>query len=120
MSISITAARRRPRFRLASSFLAPIVLLASPGAYAQQPPSDQLPPIEVSPPVDQNRTRAQPTYDESAGPPRVAPHAAPPNPPNPAPGTGSNVAPAASSAGGSGGRGFSRIVGASSTGITAD
>jgi iron complex outermembrane receptor protein len=120
MSISITAARRRRRFWLASSFLAPIVLLASPGAYAQQPPSDQLPPIEVSPPVDQNRTRAQPTYDESAGPRRVAPNTAPANTPNPAPGTGSNVAPSTSSGGGSGGRQFSGIVGASSTVITAD
>src|ERR1700730_18644839 len=121
MSVSITAARRRRRFWLACSFLAPIVLLGTSRAQAQQAASAvQFPPIEVSPPVDQNRTRAQPTYDESAGPRRVAPNTTPTNNTNPAPSTGSNASPSTSFGGGSGGRQFSGIVGTSSTVITAD
>ena len=61
MSSIITAARRRRRFLLASSFLVPIISLGISGAQAQQTASaDQLPPIEVNPPDDQNRTRAKP------------------------------------------------------------
>lgn len=117
MSCSITAARRRHLW-LASSFLVPLLYLGNSGAQAQQTASaDRLPPIEISPPVDQNRTRAQSTYDESAGPRRTAPNTTPTS--NPAPGTGSNVASGTSS-GGSGGRQFSGIVGASSSVITAN
>ena len=62
MSSIITAARRRRRFLLASSFLAPLVALGISGAHAQQTAAaDQLPPIEVNPPGDQNRTRAKPS-----------------------------------------------------------
>ena len=74
MSSTITAVvRRRRRFLLVSSFLVPLMSLGISGAQAQQPPSDQLPPIEVSAPTDQNRTRAKPTYDEGSGARRVAP-----------------------------------------------
>src|SRR5260370_29598750 len=100
MSSSIPAARRRRRFGLASSFLAPIVLLGGSAAQAQQAAStDSLPPIEISPPVDQNRTRAQPTYDESSGPRRAAPNTAPTSN-TAAPGTGSNSSTTTSSSDG--------------------
>lgn len=118
MSSAVTAvARRLRRFLLASSFL---MSLGTSGAQAQQPPSDQLPPIEVSAPTDQNRTRAKPTYDEGVR--RVAPNPTPSNNPNPARGTGSNVA---SQVGGQGGGGtpvrqFAGIVGTSATVITAE
>lgn len=120
MSSSIPAARRRRRFWLASSFLVPILLLGGSAAQAQQAASaDQLPLIEISPPVDQNRTRAQPTYDEGGGPRRAAPNTAPTS--NlAAPGTGSNSSTPASPGDGNGGRQFAGIVGASSTVITAD
>ncbi len=55
MSSTITAAKRRRALLLASSFLALSGSLAS----AQTPPT-ALPPVEVSPPTDQNRTRARP------------------------------------------------------------
>ena len=62
MSSTISAARRR-HLLLASSFLVPLLSLGISGAHAQQTAStEQLPPIEVSPPADQNRTRAKPTY----------------------------------------------------------
>ena len=119
MTFSITAATRRRLLLLASSL--PIVSLGISGAHAQQPASaNELPPIEVSPPVDQNRTRARPTYDESAGPSRAAPNPTPTNNANPAAGTGSNVASSdTSSSGGTAARQFSGIVGTSSTVITA-
>jgi iron complex outermembrane receptor protein len=122
MSFSTTAARRR-HFWLASSFLAPIMSFGISGAQAQQTAAaDQLPPIEVSPPADQNRTRAKPTSDEIAAPRRAAPNRTPTANTNPAPGSGSNVAPANVSQGGGATpvRQFSGIVGASSTVITAD
>src|SRR4029453_5994211 len=80
-----------------------------------------LPPIEVTSPTDPNRTRAKPTYDEASTSRRVVPAAVPSTGMRPAAGTGSNVASQSASqgAGGSGGRQFSGIVGASATGITA-
>jgi iron complex outermembrane receptor protein len=120
MAISNSAASRR-NLLLACSFSVPILLSGHSGAHAQQAAAaDSLPTIEISPPVDQNRTRAQPTYDEGAGPRRPAPGTTPVN--NPAPGTGSNVASPATSPGndGNGGRQFAGIVGSSSTVITAD
>src|SRR6266702_7893581 len=122
MSSTITAvARRRRRFLLASSFMVPIVSFGISGAQAQQPPSEQLPPVEISAPTDQNRTRAKPTYDEGSGARRVAPNPTPANNPNPAPGTGANVASQGGGQGGdgSGVRQFAGIVGTSSTVITA-
>jgi iron complex outermembrane receptor protein len=68
--MSSTTATRQRRFWLASSFLVPIVSLGISGAQAQQTPSEQLPPIEVTSPTDPNRTRAKPTYDEAR--PRAA------------------------------------------------
>ena len=115
----IAAVARRRHLWLASSFLVPLLSLGS-GAQAQQPPSDQLPPIEVSAPTDQNRTRAKPTYDEGSGARRVAPN--PSNDPNPAQGTGSNFASHGGGQGGSGTpvRQFAGIVGTSATVITAE
>ncbi|WP_291605402.1 TonB-dependent receptor [Bradyrhizobium sp.] len=48
---------------LASSLLAPVVCLGASEASAQQAQSDQLPPIEVVKPGDQNRTRARAVVD---------------------------------------------------------
>ena len=88
---SITATRQR-RFWLTTSFLIPIVSLGISGAQAQQPPSEPLPPIEVTSPTDPNRTRAKPTYDEASTSRRVVPAAAPSTGTRPAAGTGSDVA----------------------------
>jgi len=120
--MSSTSATRQRRFRLASSFLIPIVSLGVSGAQAQQTPSEQLPPIEVISPTDPNRTRARPTYDEESLSRRVVPAAAPSTGTSPAAGTGSNTASQSASqgAGGSGGRQFSGIVGTASTVITAE
>ncbi len=117
-----TIATRQRRYWLASSFLVPIVALGITGAQAQLAPSEQLPPIEVTSPTDPNRTRAKPTYDEASTSRRVVPAAAPSTGTRPAAGTGSNVASQSASqgAGGSGGRQFSGIVGASATVITAE
>ena len=113
---------RQRRFWLATSFLVPIVSLGISGAQAQQTPSEQLPPIEVTSPTDPNRTRAKPTYDEASTSRRVVPAAAPSTGTRPASGTGSNVASQSASqgAGGTGGRQFSGIVGTSATVITAE
>src|SRR5712691_3171474 len=122
MTSAITAARRR-HLLLASSFLAPLLSLGIASAQAQQTTSaEQSPPIEVSPPADQNRTRAKPTDDEGSGTRRAAPNATPSDKPNPAPGTGSSVSSSnvAPTGGGSGGRQFAGIVGTSSTVITAE
>src|SRR5437660_12607755 len=115
-----TSATRQRRFWLTTSFLVPIVSLGISGAQAQQTPSEQLPPIEVTSPTDPNRTRAKPTYDEASTSRRVVPAAVPSTGTRPAAGTGSNVASQSASqgVGGSGGRQFSGIVGASATGIT--
>ena len=122
MSCIHIAAKRRRHLLLLSSFLAPIVSLGVSGAHAQQTAAaDPLPPIEVNPPGDQNRTRAKPTFDEGSGARRAAPNPVPSNNPNPAAGTGSNPA---SQGGGQGGgapvRQFAGIVGASATVITAE
>jgi iron complex outermembrane receptor protein len=108
MSSTTQAASRRRAFWLASTFLVPILSLGMSAAEAQQAPPDQLPPIEVSPPNDANRTRAKPISDEGAGSPRVAPTTASTTSSN-APPTGDTAA----------NRKFSGIVGASTTVITA-
>src|ERR1700716_3957333 len=86
MSCFITAAKRRRTCLLASSLLFPVLCLNASAARAQQTASAaQLPPIEVNPPGDANRTRAKPATDEGSGSRRVAPattsntSAAPPN-----------------------------------------
>jgi iron complex outermembrane receptor protein len=124
MSSTTTAAMQRRRsFLLATALLAPVLPLGISAANAQQTPSSQLPPVDVSPPVDQNRTRARPTNDESSGPRRSGPNVKPTVNANPAPGTSpppsSSTVPS-SGGSGDGGRQFSGIVGASSTVITAD
>jgi iron complex outermembrane receptor protein len=100
-------AAKRPRaLPLASIFLAPALIMDISAARAQQAP-DQLPPIEVSPPGDQTRTRAKPTNDEGSGPRRAA----------------SNVASAATNSSTSIAtinRQFAGIVGASATVITSE
>jgi len=67
-----TAASRHRTLLLASSFL----VLASATAHAQTPPVD-LPPVDVSPPTDPNKTRARPLIDEGGGVPRPARSVAP-------------------------------------------
>jgi iron complex outermembrane receptor protein len=119
MSFTIAATRQR-RFWLTSSFLVPIISLGISGAQAQQTPAEQLPPIEVTSPTDPNRTRAKPTYDEASTSRRVVPAAAPSTGTRPAAGTGSDTSSQSASQGGSGGRQFSGIVGASATVITAE
>ena len=87
MSPTILAAQRRRSCLLASTFLAPVLSLGISAANAQQPPSaNHLPPIEISSPGDQNRTRAKPV--PMKGPARAAPRRAS-RPAN------ANVAPAA-------------------------
>ena len=121
MSSTITAGHKS--LLLASNLVVPLMSLGIFTASAQTPPSDQLPPIEVSPPGDQNRTRAKPTYDEGSGTRRVAaPNPAPSSNTNPASGAGSNVA---FQGGGLGGgatpvRQYAGIVGTSATVITAE
>src|SRR3954464_11102821 len=125
MSSAITAAKRRRPLLLASSllvsnFLASSFLALTVSLAAAKPPSaGQLPPVDVNPPTDQNRTRAKPVTDEGTGTRRVV---------RPAP-TNTGAAPSdgsgASSSGGTGSGGtavrqFNGIVGASSTVITAD
>ena len=117
MSSTITAATRRRALLLASSFLVPIVSLGVSAAQAQTP-FEQLPPIEVRPPEDQNRTRAKPAYDEGSTSRRVVPAAAPSTGTTPAAGIGSNVS--SSNVAPIGGRQFSGIVGTSATVITAE
>jgi iron complex outermembrane recepter protein len=117
MSSATTAAKRHRAVFLATTFLA----FNAGAAHAQNVTSTELPPVAVSPPTDQNKTRARPLTDESSGPPRPARTAAPSR------GTGTGSSDAASTgtgtgegSGGTGGRQFNGIVGASSTVITAE
>jgi iron complex outermembrane receptor protein len=109
MSSFPKAAQRRRTFLLASSFLVPALSLGISAAKAQQAAPDQLPPIEVSSPVDQTRTRAKPLTDEESGSRRVVP--------NGASTTGSSVTPAGDA---TTVRQFNGVVGASATVITAE
>jgi iron complex outermembrane receptor protein len=83
-------------------------------ARAQQAPADQLPPIEVSPPVDETRTRARPISDDGYGTPHAAPNTTPGGNPNASPTSSSSTGNATTN------RQFAGIVGASTTVITAD
>src|ERR1700756_4872846 len=85
MSSCINAAKRRRIFLLASTFLVPVLSLGISAARAQQAAPEQLPPIEVSPPADENRTRARPGSDEGAGARRVAPNLSQTGSPNGSP-----------------------------------
>jgi iron complex outermembrane recepter protein len=76
--VSVSAAvRRRCAVWLASSFIVPVLLLNVRAVRAQQAVSEQLPPVEVTKPDDQNRTRARATSDGETGRQRAAPNAAP-------------------------------------------
>jgi iron complex outermembrane receptor protein len=108
MSSNIKAAPRRCRLLLTSSLLVPVLFLDITAAKAQQAAADQLPPIEVSPPMDETRTRAKPIGDEGSGPRRAAP--------NTSSTSGPNVSPTTDAATN---RQFNGIVGSSATVITA-
>lgn len=122
-SIVIIAAQRRRACLFASSFLVPILFCGISAAKAQQAPPDQLPSIEISPPVDATRTRAKPVTDDGSGSRRVVPgissttNVSPATGPKDSPARGPNVSPASDAAAN---RQFNGIVGASSTVITAD
>ena len=62
MSSNIETATRRSALLLATSILALSGSLAS----AQTPPT-ALPPVEVSPPTDPNKTRARPLESDGSG-----------------------------------------------------
>jgi len=114
MSSPTKAATRHRRLWLASSFLVPVVSLGFSSARAQQASADQLPPIEVSPPNDANRTRARPASDDGSGPRRPALNTAQTDNPNPAPSGNPSAGNATAN------RQFAGIVGASTTVITAE
>ena len=109
MSSNIAAAQRRLTYLLASSFLAPVLSFGISAAKAEPASPNQLPPIEVSPPGDANRTRAKPVGDEGSGSRRVAPNVSQTSSPNVSQ-TGDATA----------GRKFNGIVGASTTVITSE
>jgi iron complex outermembrane receptor protein len=109
MSSSIVAMPRRRSRWLASGFLVPVLSLGISAAKAQQAAPDQLPPIEVTAPLDANRTRARPVSDGESGSSRAVP----------------STSPAASSTASPAGgvpavRQFNGIVGASTTVITSE
>jgi iron complex outermembrane receptor protein len=108
MSSAITAAAQLRVFLLALSFFIPALSLTISAARAEPPSADQLPPIEVSPPVDETRTRAKPISDDGYGPPRAAPGTA--STANPAAAPANTATPV---------RQFAGIVGASTSVITA-
>jgi len=117
MSSASIAAKRHRAVLLATTILA----LNAGAAHAQNVTSTELPSVEVSPPTDQNKTRARPTFNESGGTPRPAHTTAPSR----GAGTGSSNAPSTGAgtgegSGGAGGLQFNGIVGTSSTVITAD
>src|SRR6478735_1792517 len=66
MSSTITAARRHRAIFLATTILA----LNATLALAQNVASNELPPVDVSPSTDPNKTRARPLTDEGGGVPR--------------------------------------------------
>src|SRR5438105_1972288 len=114
MSPTITAAAARRRTcLLASSFLAAVLCLGLSAAKAQQGSPDPLPPIEVSPPEDQNRTRAKPIGGEGSGSRRVTPNIPPTRSTNVAP---TSAPPTNATAI----RQFNGIVGASTSVITSE
>jgi iron complex outermembrane receptor protein len=111
-----TAGQRRRAFLLASTFLAPVLLLGISTASAQQTASsDQLPPIEINPPGDANRTRAKPVTDQTSTSRRVVPRASPTANTNAVPGP--DVSPATGAAPV---RQFNGIVGAATSVVTAE
>jgi iron complex outermembrane receptor protein len=116
-STTIVAAQPRRSCLFACRFLVPVLSLGISAVHAQQPSSDLLPPIEVSPAGDQNRTRAKPTSDQESGSRRVAPKVAPTTNTNITPTPGPNVSP---TSGVTAVRQFNGIVGAATSVITAE
>jgi iron complex outermembrane receptor protein len=112
-SVTLTAQHRCTRL-LALSFLLPLLSLSVSAARAQQASPDQLPPIEVSPPRDENQTRAKPITDQDSGSRRAVPQVSS----APSSATGSPATAPASNA--TPVRQFNGIVGTSSTVITAE
>jgi iron complex outermembrane recepter protein len=109
-SISTIAAQRRRSCLLASAFLVPLIVLnVSPAKAQDATPPTSLPPVVVSAPVDETRTRAKPTTDEESGSRRAVPAASSTSSPNATPTSDDTTAK----------RQFNGIVGASSTVITA-
>ena len=116
MSSTIETAKRRRALLLAASILA---LSGSPAS--AQTPSTTLPPVEVSAPTDQNKTRARPLDNDGSG---TTTRPTPAVRPSRGAGTGTSdgASPGTADAGGTGSgvRQFNGIVGASSTVITAE
>jgi iron complex outermembrane recepter protein len=112
MSSLTKAASRRRTYLLASSLLVPVTLFTVSPVKAQALP-DQLPPIEINPPRDANRTRAQPIGNDGAGIRRAAPKAAQTRKPAAAPAVESSTGEATTTPE------FAGIVGASATVISA-
>ena len=108
MSFIIKAAARR-RFLFVSGLAVSVLSLSICAAKAQQASPDQLPAIEISPPGDENRTRAKPLTDEGSGALRAVPNASPTSSPNASPASSATA-----------NRQFNGIVGAASTVITAE
>ncbi|HEV2153826.1 TonB-dependent receptor [Bradyrhizobium sp.] len=106
MSRLVSAARRLSAGLLASVSLSSLDLSST---HAQQPDAEQLPPVEVTRPDDQNRTRARATGEGDATRRRAAPRAAP----------GGAPASGSSGSGGEAAIGNGGIVGAATTVITA-
>jgi iron complex outermembrane receptor protein len=116
MSSTVTAAMRRQSLLLATTFLT----LCTTLAHAQNIASTELPPVDVSPPLDQNRTRAKPLTDEGTGTRRIV-RPAPTNTAGTVSSEGSGVSGSSGTPGGGAAvRQFNGIVGASSSVITAD
>jgi iron complex outermembrane receptor protein len=116
MSSTTRSAKRYRAIFLATTFIA----LNATLAHAQNVASTELPPVDVSPPTDQNKTRARPTFDEEGGAPRPVRTTTPSR----GTGTGSSDAPSTGTGTGDGSGGvgvqqFNGIVGTSSTVITA-
>jgi vitamin B12 transporter len=76
MSSTITAAKRRRRFWLASTVLVPIASLGISSAHAQQSASPNLlPPVEVAAPPDSDKPRSKPAPAKPAASRRAVPAA---------------------------------------------
>ena len=114
MSSNIETAKRRSALLLATSILALSGSLAS----AQTPPT-ALPPVEVNPPTDPNKTRARPLESDGSGTTRPARTARPSRGAGTGTSDGANPGIADGSGTSTGGRQFNGIVGASSSVITA-
>jgi iron complex outermembrane receptor protein len=111
------AVQRRRALLLASSFLTAALLPGNSTAHAQTASADQLPPIEVNPPGDANRTRAKPVTDQASTSRRVVPRTSSRLDPNAVPAPGPTADSFSTGVGAV--RQFNGIVGASTAVITA-